>query len=243
VTGVVLVGRIPPVSKEELEKVQAVIAEGVAREGLQDVIVPPEQAAEAAGPGQFGYPTTAAARCMTRSCTTPKTRPGTGCRSWPAMGRRPDDRGRAGGRRLAAGGPGRAADEDHQLAKQVVGLDSGLVIRWRSWHRWSALCLLACIYLAIAVALDRDAHAGLETGLIPVTIPEMLSMLRGTPSRRLAGTMPTVSTGRNGAAATSTEPAKPPALECLRRCRAVITTDYSCRNCRVGSWRGGISPA
>jgi len=40
------------VSKEELEKVQAVIAEGVAREGLQDVIVPPGQAA---GP-EFSYP-------------------------------------------------------------------------------------------------------------------------------------------------------------------------------------------
>ncbi len=42
-------------SKEELEKVQAVIAEGVAREGLQDVIAPPEQAA-ASGPAEFSYP-------------------------------------------------------------------------------------------------------------------------------------------------------------------------------------------
>ena len=78
-------------------------------------------------------------------------------------------------------------EEDHQLAKQVAGLDSGQVIRWRSWHRWSALCLLACMYLAVAVALDRDARAGLVTGLIPVTIPEMLRMLRGTvipPPRR-----------------------------------------------------------
>jgi SRSO17 transposase len=31
-------------------------------------------------------------------------------------------------------------EEDHQLARQVAGLDSGQVIRWRSWHRWSALC-------------------------------------------------------------------------------------------------------
>ncbi len=54
------------------------------------------------------------------------------------------------------------------------------MIRWKSWHRWSALCLLACMYLAVAAALDRDAHAGLEIGLIPVTIPEMLRMLRGT---------------------------------------------------------------
>jgi SRSO17 transposase len=78
-------------------------------------------------------------------------------------------------------------EEDHQLAKQAAGLDSGQVIRWRSWHRWSILCLLACIYLAVAAALDRNAHAGPETGLIPVTIPEMLRMLRGTvipPPRR-----------------------------------------------------------
>ena len=35
--------------------------------------------------------------------------------------------------------------------------------------------------------LDRDSHAGLETGLIPGTIPEMPRMLRGTvnsPPRR-----------------------------------------------------------
>jgi len=78
-------------------------------------------------------------------------------------------------------------EENHQLAKQAAGLDSGQVIRWRSWHRWSALCLLAFMYLAVAAALDRDAHADLETGLIPVTIPEMLRMLRGTviqPPRR-----------------------------------------------------------
>jgi hypothetical protein len=36
------------------------------------------------------------------------------------------------------------------------------------------------MYLAVAAALDRDAHASLEIGLIPVTIPEMLRMLRGT---------------------------------------------------------------
>jgi SRSO17 transposase len=78
-------------------------------------------------------------------------------------------------------------EENHQLSKQSTGLDAGQVIRWKSWHRWSALCLLAFMYLAVAAALDRDAHAGLETGLIPVTVPEMLRMLRGTvipPPRR-----------------------------------------------------------
>jgi SRSO17 transposase len=69
-------------------------------------------------------------------------------------------------------------EEDHQLAKQAAGLDSGQVIRWRSWHRWSALCLLAYIYLAVAAASLRDSYAGPETGLIPITIPELVRLLR-----------------------------------------------------------------
>ena len=40
-----LVGRKLPVSKEELEKVQAIVAGGVAREGLQDVVLSAEDAA------------------------------------------------------------------------------------------------------------------------------------------------------------------------------------------------------
>ncbi len=32
-------------------------------------------------------------------------------------------------------------EEDHQLSKQAAGLDSGQVIRWRSWHRWTTVCL------------------------------------------------------------------------------------------------------
>src|ERR1035438_9426891 len=40
------------------------------------------------------------------------------------------------------------------------------VIRWRSWHRWTAVCLLAYIYLAVAVAVQRqhDAGSDLDTG-------------------------------------------------------------------------------
>ena len=80
-------------------------------------------------------------------------------------------------------------EEDHQLSKQVAGLDAGQVTRWKSWHRWTALCLLACIYLAVAVAVQRqhDAGSGLDAGLIPVTVPELLRLLRGTviaPPRR-----------------------------------------------------------
>jgi len=80
-------------------------------------------------------------------------------------------------------------EEDHQLAKQATGLDAGQVIRWKSWHRWTAICLLAYIYLAVAVASQRqhDAASGPDTGLIPVTIPELLRLLRDTvipPPRR-----------------------------------------------------------
>jgi hypothetical protein len=80
-------------------------------------------------------------------------------------------------------------EEDHQLAKQSTGLDAGQVIRWKSWHRWTAICLLAYIYLAVAVALQhqQDTSSDLESGLIPITVPELLRLLRGTaiqPPRR-----------------------------------------------------------
>jgi SRSO17 transposase len=80
-------------------------------------------------------------------------------------------------------------EEDHQLSKQAAGLDAGQVIRWKSWHRWTAVCLLAYLYLAVAVALQRqqEASSGLDAGLIPVTVPELLRLLRDTvipPPRR-----------------------------------------------------------
>jgi SRSO17 transposase len=80
-------------------------------------------------------------------------------------------------------------EEDHQLAKQAAGLDSGQVIRWKSWHRWTAVCLLAYILLAVAVTLQReqDASSDPDAELIPVTIPELMRLLRDTvipPPRR-----------------------------------------------------------
>jgi hypothetical protein len=72
-------------------------------------------------------------------------------------------------------------EEDHQLSKQVAGLDAGQVTTWASWRRWTAISLLADVFLAVAAAfqraLDGDASA-LE--LIPVTVPELLRQLRGT---------------------------------------------------------------
>jgi SRSO17 transposase len=52
-------------------------------------------------------------------------------------------------------------EEDHQLAKQSTGLDAGQVIRWKSWHRWTAICLLAYIYLAAtSTAPAKPTNAG-----------------------------------------------------------------------------------
>ncbi len=72
-------------------------------------------------------------------------------------------------------------EEDHQLTKQTAGLDSGQVTTWTSWHRWTAISLLAYAFLAAAAAWQRARDASPATlGLIPVTVPELLRQLRGT---------------------------------------------------------------
>jgi hypothetical protein len=68
-------------------------------------------------------------------------------------------------------------EEDHQLAKQVTGPDARQVIRWKSWHRWSTIRLLAYIYLAVAAA--RRASPASEADLIPITVPELPRLVRG----------------------------------------------------------------
>jgi SRSO17 transposase len=124
-------------------------------------------------------------------------------------------------------------EEDHQLAKQSTGLDAGQVIRWKSWHRWTAICLLACIYLAVAVAGQRqqDASSDLDAGLIPITVPELLQLLRVTviPPPRTRSHPPAALAGLATPTPTP-RPPSPPTLERLRRDNAVITTNYNCRN-------------
>ena len=72
-------------------------------------------------------------------------------------------------------------EEDHQLGKQVARLDSGQVTTWTSWHRWTAISLLAYAFLAVAAALQRVRDGSTAAlGLIPVTIPELLRQIRGT---------------------------------------------------------------
>jgi SRSO17 transposase len=80
-------------------------------------------------------------------------------------------------------------EEDHQLAKQSTSLDAGQVTGWKSWHRWTTVCLLAYTYLAVTAAVQRhqDTGSDLDAGLIPITVPELLRLLRDTvipPPRR-----------------------------------------------------------
>jgi hypothetical protein len=70
--------------------------------------------------------------------------------------------------------------EDHQLSRQAAGLDSGQVTTWTSWHRWTAISLLACAFLAAAWQRARDSGTAASLGLIPITVPELLRQLRGT---------------------------------------------------------------
>jgi hypothetical protein len=125
-----------------------------------------------------------------------------------------------------------APGPDLQLSKQSTGLDAGQVIRWTSWHRWTAICLLAYIYLAVAVAVQRghDAGSDLDAGLIPVTVPELLRLLRDAvippPPARPAPPAALVGLATPPPAP---RPPSPPTLERLRRNNTMM------RN--RGTWR------
>jgi len=63
----------------------------------------------------------------------------------------------------------------------VTSLDGGQVTTWTSWHRWTAISLLAYVFLAVAAAWQRARDGNADAlGLIPVTLPELLRQLRGT---------------------------------------------------------------
>jgi SRSO17 transposase len=62
-------------------------------------------------------------------------------------------------------------EESFQAAKGLVGLDQHQVRRWRSWHRWTTLAMLAHAFLAVATAIERDTHPA-PPGLIMLTVNE-----------------------------------------------------------------------
>jgi SRSO17 transposase len=62
-------------------------------------------------------------------------------------------------------------EESFQTAKGLAGIDQHQVRRWRSWHRWTTLAMLAHAFLAVATAIERDT-APTPTGLIALTVNE-----------------------------------------------------------------------
>ena len=62
-------------------------------------------------------------------------------------------------------------EESFQSAKGLVGLDQHQVRRWKSWHRWTTLAMLAHAFLAIACATERDTQPT-PAGLITLTVNE-----------------------------------------------------------------------
>jgi SRSO17 transposase len=62
-------------------------------------------------------------------------------------------------------------EESFQAAKGLVGLDQHQVRRWRSWHRWTTLAMLAHAFLAVACAVERDITPN-PAGLIALTVNE-----------------------------------------------------------------------
>src|SRR5690606_24417127 len=134
-------------------------------------------------------------------------------------------------------------EEDHQLAKQTCGLDAGQVIRWRSWHRWSTMALLAYAFIAVATAYQRQLDGPLaeHLGLVAIAIPELLRQLRGVvipdprrdPEHRLTWS-------HLAATAPISSAPLPPAMAYLRRDNTMITTIYGCRNRERVDWQLGV---
>ena len=62
-------------------------------------------------------------------------------------------------------------EESFQAAKGLVGLDQHQVRRWKSWHRWTTLAMLAHAFLAVATAIERDTTPT-PAGLITLTVSE-----------------------------------------------------------------------
>ncbi|BCL12383.1 transposase [Micromonospora sagamiensis] len=76
-------------------------------------------------------------------------------------------------------------EEAFQAAKTGLGLDQHQHRRWRSWHRWTTLVILAHAFLAAATA----NHHHQPVGLIPLTVNELrhlFHVLIIEPTRRRA---------------------------------------------------------
>jgi SRSO17 transposase len=71
-------------------------------------------------------------------------------------------------------------EDDVQLGKRTVGLDSGQVRTWASWHRWSTAALTAYAFLTVAAMLEHRATDDDPVDLVPISIPELHHLLAAT---------------------------------------------------------------
>jgi SRSO17 transposase len=62
-------------------------------------------------------------------------------------------------------------EESFQSVKELAGLDQHQVRKWKSWHRWTTLAMLAHAFLAVATAIER-AHAPVPESMIELTVNE-----------------------------------------------------------------------
>ena len=63
-------------------------------------------------------------------------------------------------------------EECFQTGKGLTGLDQHQVRRWKSWHRWVTLAMLAHAFLTVMTAAERAAKPA-PVGLIPITVNEL----------------------------------------------------------------------
>ena len=124
-------------------------------------------------------------------------------------------------------------EENHQMSKQVTGLDSGQVTTWTSWHRCTAISLSPRPSWLPQPPGSAPASNGSTAALrlIPITVPELLRQLRGTVIPWLCR----VKAHPRRLDPLATPPPVPrlpgpPALARLRGQAAATVTNYNCRN-------------
>jgi SRSO17 transposase len=66
-------------------------------------------------------------------------------------------------------------EESFQTGKELTGLDQHQLRRWTSWHRWTALAMLAHATLTVITAHEHDQPP--PTGLLPLTVNEVRRLL------------------------------------------------------------------
>lgn len=72
-----------------------------------------------------------------------------------------------------------STEENFQTSKNLTGLDQHQLRRWQSWHRWTALVMLAHAFLTVLAITSTTT----ETDLIPLTRNEIRHLLTATALR------------------------------------------------------------